>query len=126
MRKIIIILVLLVIFVSCNRETKKIENTARAYLEALANYRVDEAKDYATMETCNTTLLISEQLLTMVDTAYILSDTPATIDIQEVVIENDSVSVVKYVKNTPLKHDMKGELCLVKRNNQWLAHDVLN
>ena len=95
------------VFVSCNQEKREIKHVAQAYLDALANYKVEEAKPYATSETCNTTLLVAAQLVTMVDTAYIISDTPATIDIQEVVIENDSMAVVKYVKNTPIKHDMQ-------------------
>lgn len=127
MKKILAILVLLsFVFISCHQEQKNIEQVAYAYLDALANYKVEEAKPYATSETCKTTLAISEQLLAMVDTAYIISDTPAIIDIQEIIVENDTMAVVKYVKNTPLKHDMKGELRLVKRERQWWAHDLLS
>lgn len=127
MKKVFVLLILLsFVFVSCHQEQKNIEQVAYAYLEALANYKVEEAKPYATPETCKTTLAISEQLLAMVDTAYIISDTPAIIDIQEIIVENDTMAVVKYVKNTPLKHDMKGELRLVKRERQWWAHDLLS
>ena len=126
MKKEFVVLTLLsVFFISCNQEEKRIEQVAQAYLDALANYRVEDAKPYATEETCNTTLLIAEQLVTMVDTAYIISDTPATIDIQEVAIENDSMAVVKYVKNTPIKHNMLGSLHLVKRGHKWEAHDLI-
>ena len=61
----------------------------------------------------------------MVDTSYIISDTPAEINIQELVIHDDTLATVKYVKNTPLKHNMQGELQLVKRDNQWQVHDML-
>lgn len=120
-----ILILLSLVFVSCNQEKREIKHVAQAYLDALANYKVEEAKPYATSETCNTTLLVAAQLVTMVDTAYIISDTPATIDIQEVVIENDSMAVVKYVKNTPIKHDMQGSLHLVKRDQKWEAHDLI-
>jgi outer membrane lipoprotein-sorting protein len=125
-KKISILVLLLIVFASCQQEEKKAEKIAYAYLNAMANYRVDEAEMYATPETSKTTLVLSKQLLAMVDTAYIISDTPAKIDIQELVIQDDTLATVKYVKNTPLKQNMQGELLLVKRGKQWLAHDVLN
>lgn len=125
MKKGIILLLLSLVLLSCHREEKKAEETAYAYLCALANYKVEEAEVYATSETRETTLALSKQLLAMVDTSYIISDTPAEINIQELVIHDDTLATVKYVKNTPLKHNMQGELQLVKRDNQWQVHDML-
>lgn len=126
MKKFFVILFFLpTVFISCHQENKKIERVAQAYLEALANYKVKEAKPYATPETCSSTLAVSEQLVSMVDSAYIISDTPAIIEIQEIVMESDSIALVKYVKNTPLRHDMQGELYMVKRERQWLAQDLI-
>lgn len=125
MKKGIILLLLSLFFLSCHREERKVRDTAHAYLSALANYKVENAELYATNETLETTLALSKQLLAMVDTSYIISDTPAEIDIQELVIHDDTLAKVKYVKNTPLKHNMQGELQLVKRGGQWQAHDIL-
>lgn len=125
MKKGIILLLSSLVLLSCHREEKKAEEIAYAYLNALANYRVEDAEVYATSETRETTLALSKQLLAMVDTSYIISDTPAKIDIQELIIQDDTLAKVKYVKNTPLKHNMQGKLQLVKRGNQWQAHDIL-
>lgn len=126
MKKIILFVLLLACLLpSCHYDERNAEKVAYAYLNALANYKVEEAKQYATPETCQETLTIAENLVAMVDTAYIISDTPAKIEIQELVIVNDTMAHVKYVKNTPIKHNMQGELQLVKRNNKWQAHDML-
>ena len=54
MKKGIILLLLSLVLLSCHREEKKAEETAYAYLSALANYRVEDAEVYATSETRET------------------------------------------------------------------------
>lgn len=98
-----------------------VEKAAYQYSYAMANYNVDEAAKYATEETKNTTLKTAKSLVQRVDSSYIKSDTPASIDIIKVTIENDSMAVATYHKITPLK-DFSGSVNMRKRNGHWYAH----
>lgn len=126
MKKILVFCLLAFIFWSCADEEKEVQENAYAYLNAMANYQVSEAAHYATDKTCETTLKVAEKLLTLVDSSYIASDTPATIDINEVLFTSDSTAEVKYTKNTPIKKNITGVLQMVKCGNKWLAHVTLH
>ena len=55
------------------------------------------------------------------DPNYIKSDTPATIDIIDVKMVNDTCAVATYHKITPQK-DFSDTLQLRKRDGKWYAH----
>ena len=114
-----------VVFFSCccKHEQKMVEKAAYEYSYAMANYKVDEAEKYATEETKNTTLVMARNIVKKVDPAYIKSDTPATIDIIDVRMVNDTCAVATYHKITPQK-DFSDTLELRKRNGQWFAHVI--
>lgn len=97
------------------------EKAAYNYSFAMANYQLDEAAKYATVETQNTVLVRAEQLLQKLDSSYIKSDTPATIEIETVEITSDTTAVATYHKVTPIKN-FTGDLELRKRDGQWYAH----
>ncbi len=126
MKKILVFCLLAFIFWSCTSKEKEVHENAYAYLNAMANYQVSEAAHYATDNTRETTLKVAEKLLTLVDSSYIASDTPATIDINEIIFTSDSTAEVKYTKNTPIKKNITGVLQMVKCDNKWLAHVTLN
>lgn len=109
---------------SCSNPKKAIKKTAYAYIDAMANYRVDDAEPYCTYETQITTLVTARQMVAAVGPAYIESDTPAKIKIKEIIITSDTTATVKYHKTTPIKNK-NGELEMVLRDGKWLANVVL-
>ena len=112
-----------VVFFSCccKHEQKMVEKAAYEYSYAMANYQIDEAEKYATEETKNTTLNMAKKIVKKVDPNYIKSDTPATIDIIDVKMVNDTCAVATYHKITP-KKDFSDTLQLRKRDGKWYAH----
>lgn len=124
MKKVSIMLVAVLFFsCCCKHEQKMVEKAAYEYSYAMANYQVDEAEKYATEETKSTTLNMAKKIVKMVDPNYIKSDTPATIDIIDVKLVNDSCAVATYHKITPQK-DFSDTLQLRKRDGKWYAHVV--
>ena len=123
MKRIVSVIMTLVVFTccSCKQERKMVEEAAYQYSYAMANYNVDEAEKYATEETKETTLKTARFLVQRVDSTYIKSDTPATIDIINVEMVNDSMAVATYHKITPLK-DFSGTVDMRKRDGKWYAH----
>ena len=67
---------------------------------------------------------MAKALVRMIDTAYIKSDTPASIEIVNVRIISDTVASVQYHKQTPIK-DFIDTLELRKRDGRWLAHSPI-
>lgn len=109
---------------SCKHEENMIKKVAYNYSFAMANYRVDEAAQYATEETKNTTLVKAKTLVEAVGEDYVKSDTPATIEITSLNIIDDTTAIAVYHKVTPIK-DFSGNLELRKRDGKWLAHTPL-
>ena len=107
--------------IGCTNETKEMKETAYEYSMAMANYTYDEAIPYATEETASTTIAYVKMLKTQIDTAYIISDTPAKIDITGVKKTSDTTGYALYHKTTPIK-DFSDTLQLIKREGKWLAH----
>lgn len=116
----------LFLMVACKSDEEKARNVAYNYIYAMANYNVSDAEKYATDETIETTLSLANSFLPSVDPEYIKSDTPATITITDFSFTSDTTVVVSYIKNTPIKHNIGGQLELVKRHDKWRAHDPLS
>lgn len=106
---------------ACNNETKEIKQVAYNYCMATANYRIDEAEQYCTEETSNTTLVMARYLISLVDTAFIASNTPAEISIEKIECLNDTTAVVTYHNTTPIK-SYSNTVDLRKRDGQWFVH----
>ena len=123
MKQFFLILVVAFLFMCCGCKSDRnlAETAAYNYSFAMANYQLDEAAKYATVETQNTVIARAEQLLQKVDSSYIKSDTPATIEITDLNFTSDTTAVAIYHKTTPLKN-FSGELELRKRDGQWYAH----
>ena len=113
----------LLVCCGCKSDRNMAEKAAYNYSFAMANYQLDEAAKYATVETQNTVLVRAEQLLQKVDSSYIKSDTPANIEIESLEFTSDSTAVATYHKTTPIKN-FSGNLELRKRDGQWYAHVV--
>lgn len=121
MRNLLCIGLLLVLCTTCDSEKKQIEHSAYEYSDAVANYDIDGAETYCTRETSVTFLKTARFLMQFVDSSYISSDTPATIDIVSVKRLSDTTASVVYHKQTPIK-DFTDTLEMRKRDGRWLAH----
>jgi hypothetical protein len=117
----IISIALVFLLAACTTETQRIEKVAYNYSYAVANYDVDGAEKYATTETRNTTLIQARFYTKAINPEYIKSDTPATIEITQVEITDDTSAYAIYHKVTPIKN-FSDTLWLKKRNGQWKAH----
>ena len=115
---------LLLLFAACG-EKKQIEQAAYGYLDAVSNYRFDDADAFVTPETRDVTLAFFKAMLQHTDTAFIASNTPATITLGSVMRPNDSTARVTYKKVSPIK-EHSDTINLVKRDGQWLVDLVIN
>lgn len=127
MKRILFIVISAVVLASCgNNPQKEIEKNAYGYLDAMGNYRIDDARPYASTPTCERTLdVLQKYILPKTDTNYIISNTPATIDILGVELLSDTTAVVSYSKTTPLQVQ-SGKLDMVKEGARWCAEVIIN
>lgn len=114
------------VLASCGSNPRKeIEKTAYDYLYAMGNYRLDDARPYASTPTCERTLdFFQNYIMPKTDTNYIVSNTPATIDILGVEVLSDTTAVVSYSKTTPLQVQ-SGKLDMVKEDGRWCAEVII-
>lgn len=94
------------------------------YLDAMANYRIDDAIPYCTKETQESTIETGRSLMAAVDPEYIKSDTPAIITIGDIEITSDTTAIAHFHKSTPIKQH-NGQVNLLKRNGKWQVHIVI-
>ena len=120
MKKIVLLLSVLCLM-ACNSETKEIRQVAYDYCMATANYRIDDAEQYCTEETSKSTLVMARYLISLVDTSFIASNTPAEITIEKVERISDTTAVVTYHNTTPLK-SYSNTVDLLRRDGRWLVH----
>lgn len=104
----------------CGNDRRQMERNARGYLEAMGNYRVDEAVPYASRHTREVTIPIARRLTAMTDPEYIKSNTPADITIRGAKRLTDSTAVVYYHKHTPIT-EQEDSLALVREEGRWVA-----
>lgn len=115
------IVVISILLAGCKSETSLVEESAMGYLTAMGNYKISEAEPYATEETIENTLhAIEKYIMPNLDPSVIQQNTPATIEITDVVIINDTTAEVSYKKTTP-SQVQEGKLDMVKRGNEWKA-----
>ena len=123
---ILIIAALGTLLSGCASNQKRIEQAAYGYLDAMGNYRFDDAYDYATQETQTNTLeVIQQRIMPNTDMEYIRRNTPAEITITGVDIIDDTTAIVSFHKSTPIQ-EQDGTLDMHKRGNRWLAHVLIN
>lgn len=119
--KIATITMVAIAMTACNTEEKQITRTALGYLQATAEYNIDEAMPYACKETRETTLtFLRDKLLPITDTAYIAANTPAEIKIDSITMAEDTVWVY-FTKDTPIQ-TVKNALEMIKEDGKWLVY----
>lgn len=107
-----------------NREQEKaqVEEAARGYLEAVGNYRFDEAVPYSSRQTVEKTLDVFNRLMKFTDTAYVNSNTPAEITITGAKVLSSNTAVAYYHKHTPIT-EQDDSVTVVKEEGRWLVDD---
>lgn len=115
---------LLLLFASCTSDAGRAKDIAYRYSYAMANYDVDAAEPYSTLETRQTTIPTVRNLIGKVGQQYIDSDTPAQIEILSTTIVNDTEAYAIYHKTTPIKN-FQDTVRLRKRDGQWQVHAPL-
>ena len=127
MKRILLGLISAVVLASCgDNPQKEIHNCAYGYLDAMGNYRIEDAKPYASRQTCEKTLeVLQKSLMPKVDTNYIKSNTPATIEILGVEVLSDTTAVVNYKKTTPITVQNDGRLDMIKEDGRWCAEVII-
>ena len=113
-----------ILLAGCDRSERSARKVGYKYANAMANYQVEEAAQYATEETRNTTLVMAGHILQQLDENYIKSDTPAKVKIVKFSHIDDTTAVMEFHKTTPIK-DLNFPLLLRKRNGQWMVHDTI-
>lgn len=124
MKKTGAILLTLLLMAGCNTEKREVERVAFGYLDAMGNYRIDDAVEYASRETNEVTLAFFRKILPNTDTAYIHSNTPAEIIIKEVEILTDTTAIALFHKTTPITQQ-DDTIHLKKEEGRWVVNAVL-
>lgn len=110
---------------ACTHENRIIEETSYNYLDAMGNYRFDEAAAYASEDTRTITLkFFNEVMLPNTDSNFIKRNTPATIVINETSQTSDSTAFAIFTKTTPIV-TQQDTLNLIKENGEWKADVVI-
>lgn len=124
MRKIIIIAAAVLLAACGSQPTEQtrrdIEAAAYGYLDAMGNYRPNDAAPYATRLTCERSIPILAILTEKCDTAYIRSNTPADIEIKGVRMLSDTSAYAYYHKHTPIT-EQEDSLLMLLEEGRWLA-----
>lgn len=126
MKRTIFVPIVALLITACNSNSPEKESIGQAaynYCVATSNYDLDAAEAFCTEETAKHTLAVGRHLLTLVDSSYIASDTPATIEIKSVKQLSDTSAYAVYHKQTPRK-DYVDTMQMRKRDGQWLAHSI--
>ena len=126
MKRNLLWILALLLCVACGSHQNDIEKAAYGYLDAMGNYRIEDAKPYASRQTCEKTLdVLQKSLMPKVDTNYIKSNTPATIEILGVEVLSDTTAVVNYKKTTPITVQNDGRLDMIKEDGRWCAEVII-
>lgn len=122
MKRILTIAATALLLAACNSEERQIEKAAYSYLDAMGNYRIDDAEPFASQETRESTLpFVKNTIIPMTDTAYIQANQPAEIVIDSLRILCPDTAQVDYTKTTPIR-TLTGTIHMVKEDGRWLAH----
>lgn len=126
--KIFACLLTLCSFFACQQQTPEevqLRHAAQGYLDAMANYRIEEARNYASEETCEGYIKFClNVVMPNLDSnarADIAANTPATVKLGDITYTSDSTATIAFVKRTP-KKKQDGTLNMIKREGEWRAH----
>ena len=120
----VVILISLASLTACttkSKDQKAIEQVAYNYLDAMANYRIDEAEQYASHATVESSIKLAKFFMTMADSNFVTRNTPGKVEITDCYMSNDSTAVVKYHKTSP-SGETNDSIWVIKEEGKWMAH----
>lgn len=109
---------------TCGGEKTLVKEAAYGYLDAMGNYRIADARPYATPQTQKATLDYLESIMTFANAEDIQKNTPAKITIKSIKMLSDTVAHAYYRKVTPIK-TQNDSITLVKRNGEWKVNLII-
>ena len=110
---------------TCGGEKTLVKDAAYGYLDAMGNYRISDARQFATPQTQKATLdYIEKDILPYVNPADIQQNTPAKITIKKIHMVNDTTAQAYYRKVTPIKVQ-NDSVMLVKRHGEWKVNLIV-
>ena len=122
MRQLTLALLAAALLASCGDggTKREIRTAAYGYLDAMGNYRTEEAVPYASRHTREESIPVLALLISRCDTAYIHSNTPAEITVKRVRMLSDTSAYAYYHKHTPIT-EQEDSLLMVLEEGRWLA-----
>lgn len=113
------------LFTACNNDRNAIEKAAFGYLDALGNYRVADARPFATPQTCDVTLNFLDTLAAHTNPQVYANNIPAVITINDVSMTSDTTATVAFHKSTP-STQQDGTIDVVKVDGKWLVDQIID
>ncbi|MCQ2299013.1 MAG: hypothetical protein MJZ81_02665 [Bacteroidales bacterium] len=121
MNRILLILIslLTMLLSACASDEKKIRHSAEGFLVGVANYRIEEARPYATPKTrCTTLDFIEKTIIPTLPDEVIQQTTPVTIKLERINLTTDTTATVDYTQTNP-NGCTSNQIKLVKRQRKW-------
>ena len=105
--------------VSCNREKREVERIAQAYLDAETNFRIEEARKYASPEFMPMLNQIENFVLPNMPDEVLKSIIPNKITIKNTEIFGDTAIVSFHASNPTQETD--AQIMMVRYDTAWLV-----
>ena len=116
-RAIFVFLFSVVILVGCNSEKRNVEKAAQGYLDAVTNFKTDEARKYAAPD--------FEQYIEMMEifVSWAHKDTIAALIPNKVTINNveiyaDTAAIVSFHSSNP-RQETDAQIKMIKIDGEW-------
>lgn len=105
---------------TAGKQKKEVERVAYGYLEAMGNYRINDAAEFSSQGTRETTIRVFNRLMEKCDSAKLMENTPAEITITGVRILSDTTARAYFHKHTPIT-EQTDSVPLILEDGQWLV-----
>lgn len=121
-KKIAFVLAGALLFLGCadKQQKKEVERAAYGYLDAMGNYRINDAAEFSSSGTRETTIKVFNRMMGICDSAKLMENTPAEITITGVRILDDTTARAYFHKHTPIT-EQTDSVKLILEDGHWLV-----
>ena len=116
-RVIIELLLSVVVLVGCGSEKKNVENVAQSYLDAITNFKTDEARKYVSPD-FEQSIEMMEIFLSWAHKDTIAALMPNMVTINDVEIIADTAAIVSFHSSNP-RQETDAQIKLNKIDGEW-------
>ena len=116
-RVIIVLLLSVVVLVGCGSEKKNVENVAQSYLDAITNFKTDEARKYVSPD-FEQSIEMMEIFLSWAHKDTIAALIPNKVTINDVEIIADTAAIVSFHSSNP-RQETDAQIKLNKIDGEW-------